>query len=96
MFTKDQVIEYLETVIDPEVGIDIWTMGLIYNIDIKDEKTVHILMTFTTPMCPAGPQLQNEVQDTLRQLGFSAVEVEITFEPPWKPPQALRDALGLP
>ncbi len=96
MPTKEQIIEQLETVIDPEIGIDIWTMGLIYNIDIKSEKSVHILMTFTTPACPAGPSLQQEVTDALRSLGFEDIEVEITFEPVWKPSQELKEALGMP
>ncbi len=96
MNTKDQVIEMLETIHDPEIGIDIWTMGLIYDIQIKSDKEIYILMTFTTPVCPYGPALKNEVIDNMRSLGFSAVEVEITFDPPWKPSQTLRDALGMP
>ncbi len=95
MPTKEQIIEILETIFDPEVGVDIWTMGLIYDITIVDEKNVKILMTFTSPMCPAGAQLKQEVTDNLRSLGFSAVEITITFEPPWKPSQALKEALGL-
>jgi metal-sulfur cluster biosynthetic enzyme len=85
----------LETVIDPEVNVDIWTMGLIYNIDITDENSVRILMTLTSPLCPAGPYLRQQVTDAMHDAGFSAVEVELTFDPPWKPPQGLREALGI-
>lgn len=95
MATREQIIEILQTIIDPEVNLDIHTMGLIYAINIKDEKTVHILMTLTTPACPVGPFIQSEVTDAMRELGFSAVEVEFTFDPPWKPPVALREALGV-
>ena len=95
MKTRNQVIEMLETIIDPEVNLDIYTMGLIYDIQIKNEKEIFILMTLTTPACPVGPFIQSEVTDAMRELGFSAVEIELTFDPPWKPPQALRDALGV-
>ena len=95
MPTREQVIEILETIFDPEIGIDIWTMGLIYDIQIKSEKEIFVLMTFTTPACPAGPALKNEVTDNMRGLGFDKVDIEVTFEPPWKPPQILREALGL-
>lgn len=96
MITREKIIEQLETVLDPEVGVDIWTMGLIYGIDIIDDRSVHILMTFTTPMCPAGPELQQEVVDVLRAIGLSAVDIELTFEPAWKPSRELSEALGLP
>ena len=56
---------------------------------------VTMLMTLTTPACPVGPFIQQEITDAMRELGFSAVETELTFDPPWKPPQALRDALGV-
>ncbi|MEK7624048.1 MAG: iron-sulfur cluster assembly protein [Patescibacteria group bacterium] len=92
---KDRVIEMIETILDPEVGLDIHTMGLIYDIKIKSEKEIYILMTFTSPLCPVGEYLKQEVTDNMRELGFSAVEVEVTFEPPWQPPPALREALGI-
>ena len=95
MPTREQVIQILETVQDPEVNMDIYTMGLIYDIQIKDEKTIHILMTLTSPACPLGPFIQKEMTDALMQLGFASVEIETTFDPPWTPPQALRDALGI-
>lgn len=95
MPTKEQIIEMLETIMDPEIGLDIHTMGLIYDIQIKSEKEVYILMTFTSPMCPVGDFLKQEVTDSMRELGFSAVDIEITFEPPWKPSPELREALGI-
>ncbi len=95
MITKEQIIEMLETVMDPEIGLDIHTMGLIYDIQIRGEKEIYILMTFTSPMCPVGDFLKQEVTDSMRELGFSAVDIEITFEPPWKPSPELREALGI-
>jgi metal-sulfur cluster biosynthetic enzyme len=95
MKSKEQVIEMLETIMDPEIGLDIHTMGLVYDIQIKSEKEIYILMTFTSPMCPVGDFLKQEVTDSMRELGFSAVDIEITFEPPWKPSPELREALGI-
>ncbi|MCF6276467.1 MAG: metal-sulfur cluster assembly factor [Candidatus Magasanikbacteria bacterium] len=95
MINKDQIIERLETVIDPELNIDIYTMGLIYDIQILNEKDVKVIMTFTTPSCPAGPMLIGEVKKEIKVLGFENVEVEITFDPMWKPPAELRAALGI-
>lgn len=95
MINKDKVIELLETIDDPEMGVDIWTMGLIYDINIKDEKSVNITMTYTSPMCPLGEQLQNDIRSTLKQSGVENIEIEVTFDPPWKPPDKLREAMGV-
>lgn len=95
MKTREQVVEMLETILDPEVGLDIHTMGLIYDIQIKSEKEIYILMTFTSPLCPVGEYLKQGVTDSMRELGFSAVDIEVTFEPPWKPSPTLREALGI-
>lgn len=95
MITKDQVIEEIKKIQDPELGIDIWTLGLIYDIKILDEKNVHILMTFTSPMCPAGGLLISRVQEYLKDLGFEKVDVEVTFEPAWTPSNELREMLGI-
>lgn len=96
---KDSKIQKIEDeikkIIDPELGIDIWTLGLIYDITILDPHTVHILMTFTSPFCPAGALLTSRVEQYVRDLGYETVDVEITFDPPWQPTQELRDALGM-
>lgn len=96
MITKEQVIERLETIIDPEVGIDIHTMGLIYDIQIKSDKELYLLITYTTPMCPAGPTIQDEIRGDMRALGFEKIDIDLTFEPAWKPSKELREALGVP
>lgn len=95
MITKEQIIEQLETILDPELGVDIWTLGLIYDIEIFSDEHVKITMTYTTPACPLGPQIQADLEDSLRSLGVKYVEVEITFEPPWKPPEDLRLIVGV-
>lgn len=92
---KNKIIEMLETVHDPELGLDIWTMGLIYDINIIDEKTVKILMTYTSPLCPLGEEIQEDIKKSLKQLGFENVIIEVTFSPPWKPSSELRTALGI-
>lgn len=93
--TKEQVIEMLETVFDPELGVDIYTMGLVYAIDIKDGETVDLLLTYTTPMCPSGEQIKDDVETSLKMLGFKTVNITVTFDPPWKPGDELREALGV-
>ena len=92
---KEQITEMLETVIDPELGVDIWTMGLVYNVAMPKDKEVHITMTYTTPFCPYGEQLKEEVEDSMKILGFEKVTIDVTFDPPWTPPKELREAMGV-
>ncbi len=95
MLTKQQVIEVLEMIIDPEVAMDIWTLGLVRKIDIRDDKTIHFVITYTTPMCPAGPAIQEAIRNEMLNIGFEHVTIEITFDPPWTMPEALKTMLGL-
>ena len=95
MPTREQIIEKLETVIDPELDIDIWTMGLVYEVNVLNESTCHIVMTFTTPACPLGPVIISDIKKSLALLGLTDIKVEVTFDPPWTPPEELRDMLGL-
>ncbi len=94
-FTKEEIIAELKTVFDPEINLDIWTMGLIYEINIKSDEEAYILMTYTTPMCPFGPDLNRQIEEKLHDLGFKKVEVEVTFNPPWKASDELRTMLGI-
>ena len=95
MFTKDDVIEILKTVKDPEVNLDIWTMGLIYNLEVT-KTAVKILLTYTTPFCPWGPQINDEITTALKdQLGVKKVDITLTFDPPYKMPNDLRLMLGV-
>ena len=87
MITRDQVIEVAKQCYDPEIPVNIWDLGLIYDIDIlPDKDAIRIRMTLTTQSCPSA----QEIPHTLRQrvadnLGTEDVEVELTFDPPWTP-----------
>lgn len=93
--TEEQVIEALKKVEDPELFLDIWFLGLVYNIAI-DESEVLITMTFTSPMCPAGPELKANVQKEVGEIpGVTKVEVVITFTPAWEPSDEVKGMLGM-
>ncbi|MBI4441570.1 DUF59 domain-containing protein [Candidatus Woesearchaeota archaeon] len=95
MINKETVIETLKKVLDPEILMDVWTLGLVYGIDIT-EGDVSITMTLTSPMCPYGPQLLAEVEQNVRMLqGVTNVAVHLTFEPAWEPSADLKMQLGL-
>ncbi len=87
----EDIIEKLKTVIDPHIGLDVWTLGFIYEITQRDDGSVHILMTLTTPMCPMEGSLKQDITYALKELGITAVEVETTFDPPWEPPEKVRE-----
>ena len=89
---KEQIIETLKKVFDPEIQVDIWSLGLVYNIGIEGNK-VSILMTFTTPMCPYGPALMDDVRRQVSAVdGVGEVDIEITFSPVWGPDNMTEDA----
>ena len=91
---QDLIEEVFKKYIDPELGIDVWTLGLIYKIEIT-AKEVKVVLTFTSPMCPYGPQMVDELTEQIKELGASKVEIEVTFEPPWKPSEELREMMGM-
>lgn len=95
MATKDDVIEALKTIVDPELYIDIWTLGLIYDIQLENGKS-DITMTFTSIACPAGPYLVQEIKEKLQALeGIEEVNVEVVFQPPWQPSEELKALMGI-
>ena len=82
--TEAAVIEKLKTVFDPEIPVNIYEIGLIYEIDIKDDGKVNILMTLTSPNCPVADSMPLEVKHTVETLeGVTEAIVELTFDPPW-------------
>ncbi len=93
--TKDAVIVALKKILDPEIHIDIYTLGLIYDITIHSSTHISLLITYTTPLCPFGALMQQQIQQGMRDLGFSQVEITVTFDPPWKPSDELRHILGV-
>ncbi len=97
MFKKEEILEKLKTVVDPEIGIDIVSLGLIYEIDIKDDQ-VNIKMTMTTPACPLSGLLVSDVESVLRNMGVLKYDVQLVFDPPWTPDmmdENVRNAMGL-
>jgi metal-sulfur cluster biosynthetic enzyme len=96
MVTRETVIEVLKTIEDPELFLDIWFLGLIYSIDISEEFAVNIEMTFTSPMCPAGPDLIKQVKERVGGIdGVTSCEVKVTFVPPWQPSDEVKGLLGM-
>jgi metal-sulfur cluster biosynthetic enzyme len=95
MITKEQLIENVfKKYEDPEIHLDVWTLGLVYDIKIEGTK-VDILLTFTSPFCPFGPQMVGDLKDMIKKEGAEEVEIDITFDPPWKPSDELREMLGV-
>jgi metal-sulfur cluster biosynthetic enzyme len=83
--TEDNVRETLKQVDDPELGINIIDLGLVYEIHVQDEKDVQVVMTLTTPFCPIGPSVKQQINNVLKQdvEGVGKVDVQFTFNPPW-------------
>ena len=98
MVTEDAVFEAVKEIIDPEVGINIVDMGLIYGVDVEDD-TVNITMTLTSPGCPAGGQLINGTQHVAQQLdGVKEVNVNVVWTPRWTAEmmtEEAKDELGI-
>ena len=80
----DKIIEKIKTIFDPEIPVDIYELGLIYDVMISDENDVKILMTLTSPNCPVAETLPLEVEEKVKTLDeVRGAEVEITFDPTW-------------
>jgi FeS assembly SUF system protein len=81
---KDAVVEALRTVYDPEIPVNIYDIGLIYDIEVGDDGDARIVMTLTSPMCPVAESLPPEVESTVARVeGVRSVTVEVTWDPPW-------------
>lgn len=80
----ERILEVIKTVYDPEIPVDIYELGLIYDVFINEDREVKILMTLTTPNCPVAESLPKEVEDKVKSMPMvKDAEVEITFDPPW-------------
>lgn len=82
MINKDQVYKKLKTVMDPELFIDIVSLGLIYNVLVTEDK-IKVIMTLTTPGCPLAPVIDKLIRDALSPLGINKIELELVWEPAW-------------
>ena len=90
---SDDIISALKTVYDPEIPADIFELGLIYKIDIEDDRTVKIVMTLTAPGCPVAGEMPGWVEYAVGSVeGVSGVEVEMSFDPPWTPDRMSEEA----
>lgn len=79
-----KVIDMLKTCYDPEIPVDIWELGLIYEIHVNEASEVRIVMTLTSPSCPVAETLPPEVENKVKELeGVARCKVELTFDPPW-------------
>ena len=82
----EALVAQLKTVFDPEIPVDIYELGLIYKVDVSDERDVLVEMTLTAPGCPVAGDMPGWVQDAIEKIdGVRACKVELTFDPPWDP-----------
>lgn len=81
---KEKIIAQIKTVFDPEIPVDIYELGLIYEIEMPRPGQIHLVMTLTTPMCPVADSLPMEVQEKVMEVeGVEDVNMEVVFDPPW-------------
>lgn len=93
-WTEDRVREELTQVLDPEVGLNIVEMGLVYGVEVDDHDNIAVRMTLTTPGCPMHGSLAEGVQRVLEALpGVGSASVDLTFDPPWEPSMMSEEAL---
>ncbi|MXN91431.1 SUF system Fe-S cluster assembly protein [Flavobacterium sp. Sd200] len=80
----EEIVKVLKTIYDPEIPVDIYELGLVYDVMVNTDNEVKILMTLTSPNCPVAESLPLEVEEKIKKIeGVSEAEVEITFDPPW-------------
>ncbi len=93
MDVKDNIINALRQVYDPEIPINVYDLGLIYELDVDVEGNAKVLMTLTSPACPTGDYIKSMIEDAVRGVdGVISVEIEITFEPLWSPDRITEEA----
>lgn len=83
--SAEEYRESLKAVIDPEIYQNIVDLGLVYDVKVTPENLVDVTMTYTTPMCPMGPQIKANVEQTLQAKGANGVNIQIVFQPMWTP-----------
>ncbi len=93
MVSVEDVTEALRDVIDPELGLDFVELGLIYDVEVDDTGTVKVTYTLTSPGCPIGPQVSEQIEEFVGELdGVVEVQPTMTFSPPWTPELMSEDA----
>ena len=92
MPSEEEVYEALEEVIDPELGLDFVALGLVYDVEIEDSE-VFVTFSLTTPACPIGPEVSQQMKDFVGDLGgVEKVHPKMVFDPPWSPEMMSEDA----
>jgi len=80
----DEIVKVLKSIFDPEIPVDIYELGLIYDVFVNEDNDVKIVMTLTSPNCPVAESLPQEVKEKVSSINLvNEVEIEMTFEPPW-------------
>jgi metal-sulfur cluster biosynthetic enzyme len=93
MITTEDVTDALRDVIDPELGLDFVELGLIYDVEVAEDGAVHVTYTLTSPGCPIGPQVSEQIEEFVSELdGVRDVQSTMTFSPPWTPERMSEDA----
>ena len=97
MEIRNEIIEMLKQCVDPEIPVDLWNLGLIYNIDIKEKKDkksdIFITMSLTTPGCGMGQHMADDIKQKVSKIkSVNEVQVDVTFDPPWEPKMMTEDA----
>ncbi len=91
---ETKIIEVIKTVFDPEIPVNIYDLGLIYEIDVDEEGNAHIVMTLTSPNCPVAESLPEEVHQKVSTIeGIKSVNLNMTFDPPWTKDMLSEEAL---
>ena len=81
---EERIVDVLKTVYDPEIPVNIWDLGMIYKVDVNDDQTVDLDMTFTSPSCPAADFILDDVRTKIETLdGIKSANVNLVFEPAW-------------
>ena len=90
---KEDIVNKIKEVFDPEIPVNIYDLGLIYEINIDEEKKVEVLMTLTSPNCPVAESLPKDVSQKIKELkGMKSLSVYLTFDPPWDQDKMSEDA----
>lgn len=92
MVKKEEVMKALENVIDPELGMNVVELGLVYDVKVKNDM-VEVDMTLTSPGCPIAPQIMEDAEENIKSVkGVKKARVEFTFDPPWTPEKMSEEA----
>ena len=94
MSMEKKILEKLKSVLDPELGLDIVSLGFVREI-IVDKDSVKLIMTLTTPLCPMRDQISGQIKKSLKEINLNKVDIEYVFDPPWEPPPEAKAILGL-